>query len=188
MGDLDRFLFTHWNLSPLDPAWAVTLARLASGWLVPLAIGCVAAALVFGPRRWRWAGLQVALSMGIVWVLVLAINSQWPQPRPFVLGIGHLWIKHGATSGFPSRHAAVAMAFGLSALLVSPKRWVGLLCLGVALLIAWSRVALGVHFPVDVLAGAAIAALVVALIVGSGEALVRRKRAASARTIAHTSA
>ncbi len=188
MGDIDRFLFAHWNLSPLDPAWAVTLARLSSAWLPPLAIACVAVALLFGPRRWRLAGLQVALSMAVVWLLVLAINSLWPQPRPFVLGIGHLWIEHRPTSGFPSRHAAVGMAFGLSALRVGPQRWVGLPCLGVALLIAWSRVALGVHFPVDVLSGAAIAALVVTLTAGLFDAVGRRRRAASASTIAHARA
>jgi undecaprenyl-diphosphatase len=188
MGDIDRLLFAHWNLSPLDPAWAVALARLASAWLPPLAIGCVAAALLLGPRRWRLAGLQVALAMAVVWLLVLAINRHWPQPRPFMLGIGHLWIEHGPTSGFPSRHAAVGLAFGWSALRVSPKRWVGLLCLGAALLIAWSRVALGVHFPVDVFAGAALAALVVALIDGFVAVVGRRRRAASASTIAHTSA
>lgn len=186
MGEVDRFLFAHWNLSPLDPAWAVTLARLASAWLPPLAIACVSAALLLGPRRWRMASLQAALSMAVVWLLVLAINSHWPQPRPFVLGIGHLWIEHRPTSGFPSRHAAVGMAFGWSALRVSPQRWVGLLCLGAALLIAWSRVALGVHFPVDVFAGAAIAALVAAFIAGLFGAVGRRRRAASASTIAHT--
>ncbi|MFP8833926.1 phosphatase PAP2 family protein [Hydrogenophaga sp. XSHU_21] len=160
MGEVDRLLFAHWNLSPLDPAWAVTLARFASAWLPSLAIGCLAAALLFGTRRWRLASLQVVLAMVVVWVLVLTINRQWPQPRPFMLGIGQLWIEHGPTSGFPSRHAAVGLAFGWSALRVSPTRLVGLLCLGAALLIAWSRVALGVHFPADVLAGSVVAVLV----------------------------
>jgi membrane-associated phospholipid phosphatase len=142
MGDIDRLLFAHWNLSPLDPDWAVVLA-----------IWCVVTVLLLGPRRWRLAGLQVALAMAVVWVLVLAISRHRPQPRPFIPGIGQLRIDHGPTSGFPSRHAAVGMAFEWSALRVIPTRWVGLLCLGKALLIARNRVALGVYIPVDVFAG-----------------------------------
>ena len=55
--------------------------------------------------------------------------------------------------------AAMALAFGVSALWL-PARWpvrAGLLT--AALAVAWSRVALGLHFPSDVLVGALLGAL-----------------------------
>ena len=81
-----------------------------------------------------------------------------------MLGLGHAWIDHRPTAGFPSHHAAIAMAFGLLCLIASPSRWIGLLCLATGLLIAWSRVALGVHFPRYVLAGGLLSLLVVSLV------------------------
>ncbi len=86
MGDLDRILFSHWNLAPGDPAWAVNLARMASGLLPPLAILSLVALIVLGSRRWRLLGLEIVLAMVITWLLAYAINGLWPQPRPFSLG------------------------------------------------------------------------------------------------------
>ena len=63
---------------------------------------------------------------------------------------------------FPSAHAAVAFAIfivlGLSGKKVSKKRF--LLLLIPAFLVAWSRVELGVHEPVDVMGGAVLGTLV----------------------------
>ena len=164
MRDLDLALFVFWNLTPVDPPWVVELARMSSGLLPLIAIFSLVALILLGSRRLRHGCLEMALGMVIVWLLVTFINDVWPQPRPFVLGIGHLWIEHKPTSGFPSRHGAVGLAFGFSAVLVSPVRWLGVLGLIIGLSIAWSRVALGVHFPSDVIAGGLIAALVVAVV------------------------
>lgn len=157
-------LFVRWNLTPVDPFWMVRLARISSAFLPGLALGWLCLVMVFGSSRWRGLVVQTLVAMAVVWLLVRGIHLQWPSPRPFVLGLGHAWIHHTPSTGFPSHHAAIAMAFGFSWLVASPNRWIGLLCLGTALLIAWSRVALGVHFPSDVLAGGLLAALVVSLV------------------------
>lgn len=157
-------LFARWNLAPSDPFWLVRLARMVSAWLPGLAAGWLCLVMVFGSRRWQRLVVLVAVAMLVVWLLVRAIHLQWPSPRPFVLGLGHTWIHHRPSSGFPSQHAAIAMAFGLLLMAASPSRWIGLLCLTTGLLIAWSRVALGVHFPGDVLAGGLLSMVVVALV------------------------
>lgn len=167
MSELDRVLFAQWNLAPDDPSWAVALARMASEFLPPLALVSLVAIIVLGSRRWLLLGLEIVLAMVIVWLLAYVINDLWPHPRPFSLGIGYQWIEHKPTSGFPSRHGSVGMAFGFAALFASPKRWIGVLGLFIGLAIAWSRVALGVHFPSDVIAGAAIAAAVAAGVHGT---------------------
>ena len=71
-----------------------------------------------------------------------------------MLGLGTEWLGHSGGNGFPSSHAAVAMAFAVS-MALGPWRWpwrgAAVLC---GLLVGWSRIALGVHFPSDVLAAA----------------------------------
>jgi membrane-associated phospholipid phosphatase len=60
---------------------------------------------------------------------------------------------------FPSNHATIAAAAAAAIFLVS--RWFGLIAAGAALLMAASRVYVGVHYPHDVLVGAAIGAMIV---------------------------
>jgi len=63
---------------------------------------------------------------------------------------------------FPSAHATVAfavfIAFGLSGKKISKKKFV--LSLVPAVLVAWSRIELGVHEPIDVVGGAVLGTLV----------------------------
>jgi undecaprenyl-diphosphatase len=57
-----------------------------------------------------------------------------------------------ADPGLPSDHVTVFSALGFAALWTQgPRRW-GLALLAAGLVVGWSRVFLGVHFPWDVLA------------------------------------
>jgi undecaprenyl-diphosphatase len=159
MDALDHGLFALWNLPPQAPAWLVDVARFASGPLT-WALGLAAPALLAAPGPWRRAGAQALIALAIAWLLARGIHLAWPQPRPFVLGLGQLWVEQAASASFPSRHAVIGMAIGMTLWLAAPRRWVRVLGLAAGLLIGWSRVALGVHFPLDVLAGWALAAAV----------------------------
>jgi undecaprenyl-diphosphatase len=91
------------------------------------------------------------LAMAIAWLIARGIHVMWPQPRPAMLGVGTHWVERSGSASFPSRHATIGLAG-------APHRVAGALCFAAGVLIAWSRVALGAHFPADVLAGAVIAA------------------------------
>ena len=60
---------------------------------------------------------------------------------------------HGTS--FPSSHAAVAVAVVI-ALLPFVPRPIGIAAIAYSVLVGWSRVYLGVHYPLDVLGGAGI--------------------------------
>ena len=81
-----------------------------------------------------------------------------PVPRPFALGLGTAWVEQAANASFPSVHTSLAFAVALSVWRSGPRSGVALVLLGCALLVAWSRIALGLHFPRDVLAGALLGA------------------------------
>lgn len=62
---------------------------------------------------------------------------------------------YGGKYGFPSAHAAnsMALAFAVFVFLGRRKKWVLPIMIGWSLLLAYSRIYLGVHYPLDVLTG-----------------------------------
>ena len=120
--------------------------------LVWFGIGLLGAA-TDRPRRRRW--LRAAGTVGAAYVLNTAIKFTVKRPRPQVPGLPPLT---GTPTGlsFPSAHAtsSFAAARAYSALLPAPPLYA--LAAGLAL----SRLYLGVHWPSDSLAGAALGTLV----------------------------
>lgn len=159
MNPIDQQLFLWLNLSDQAPAWLMQLALFCSTvWPKVMLVG-VLLALVLGPPQWRRASLHALLAMLLVWLIVRGISSVWPMPRPFVLGVGQQWLAKEPSPSFPSSHAAIAWAVGVAACWWAPHPMARTALLLSALLIAWSRVALGLHFPSDTVAGIGLGAL-----------------------------
>ena len=153
MNALDERLFLWLNLSQHSPAWLMDLARFGSTVWPTAVLITVLAALVVGPGRWRCAALHMLLAMLLAWLIVRGISTTWPMPRPFVLGLGEQWLAKEPSASFPSSHASIAWAISAAALWWARHPLIIAGFLLSALLVAWSRVALGVHFPSDMVAG-----------------------------------
>ena len=156
MFPLDSTLFLWLNATAASPAWLVPLARFASQelpqWLVAGTVG----AFIVGDAQVQRCVLRVFLAMLTAWLLARLGQHLFQLQRPFTVGLGTMWLAHAGSAGFPSTHASVAFAFGGVAA-VSTQRWaLSVAALAIAALVAWSRVCLGLHFPTDVLAGAAV--------------------------------
>ena len=76
------------------------------------------------------------------------------RPRPFVIEKVNLILTHDANASFPSGHAAFFFALA-TAVYFCNKKW-GILFFVFAFLISISRVFGGIHWPADILAGAAV--------------------------------
>lgn len=104
------------------------------------------------------AGFSALLALGMAHVLA----DLWARPRPYEAHPdAHLFIAPSHDTSFPSDHATAAFAIAVA--IVVRHRRAGWIALAVATLLSISRVAVGTHYPLDVLAGAAL---------GTGAALV----------------
>jgi undecaprenyl-diphosphatase len=133
----------------------VWLTRIGTDGLVFVAVGIVLA--VLWRRPWFLVILVAAdlvadvLSYGLrQWIGRERPPLVYPEPRPLV---------HTPHSGaFPSGHSAAAFACATVIAWASPRLAVPAFVLAAA--IAFSRVYVGVHWPLDVLGGAALGVLV----------------------------
>ncbi len=154
---LDLKLFLLLNGSMAAQPWLLVLAYFFANqliYLVPVGLG---GAWCWGNRARRSLALNILLAV----LLVLAINYLagwlWPRSRPFVLGVGHTFFSHAATPAFPSTHAGILWTIGLTLLLYRAHAVAAWLVLAAGLGVAWARVFLGVHFPLDMLGALASA-------------------------------
>ncbi|MFM9925041.1 phosphatase PAP2 family protein [Variovorax sp. H27-G14] len=162
MQALDFALFGLLNAAPTVAPWTLRFAEFASDLLPALLTLAVGACALFS-RRWRYALFTLLVSVLAVWLVVHAIRTLAPIPRPAFYGLGIQWVAQGVRPGFPSLHAAgtFAAAFSLWCL---PSRGPMHAALLVAALVAWSRVFLGLHFPSDILGAVMLGALVSILV------------------------
>ena len=79
------------------------------------------------------------------------------RTRPWLVveGLVHMVEEHDPNS-FPSGHTCAAFAAASAWCRTLPKRWMKIVAVVMAALMGFSRLYVGVHFPSDVLAGAAL--------------------------------
>ncbi|MCK9801233.1 phosphatase PAP2 family protein [Pseudomonas chlororaphis] len=158
MEELNRSLFLAINASAEASLPMRELAIFFAQWMVFCVPLLLAVLWIFGEQRQRRVVLLAGLSIALALACNLVIRELWFHPRPFMLGLGQNFLAHAPGASFPSDHASglFAMAF---ALILASLRKTGLVMLGLALLVSWARVYLGVHFPFDILGGCLVGLL-----------------------------
>ena len=154
--NLNHALFFWINATPASPQGTLSLATFIAKDLI-LLIPLLAAALwLWGPRSevdaQRHLVLKMTLAMGFSLALSFCVGLLFPHARPFAVGAGYNFLHHAADDSFPSDHGTVAFTFALAFLFWHRLRS-GAVLLVAACAIAWSRVYLGVHWPLDMVGG-----------------------------------
>jgi undecaprenyl-diphosphatase len=159
----NRALFLAINGSAATPHWIVGLALICAKYLAVL-VPLLLVGLWLTGRDWQ---REMTLRACLVTLFALLINFLiglvWPHPRPFAIGLGHLFMPHVPSPSFPSDHATAFAAVAL-ALLAYKLRRLGLLTVIAGLAVAWARIFTGVHFPLDMLGAVVVASLAYAVV------------------------
>jgi undecaprenyl-diphosphatase len=165
---LNLSLFSFLNAEPTLAGWRLAGAVFAAQWLILLAPLLLVVLWMSGSAVCRQVAVRAALATAGALAINAACGLLWFHPRPFMAGVGHTFLHHAPDSSFPSDHATIMFTVALvcAASQAAGVRRLGRLLLGVALVVAWSRVYLGVHYPLD-MAGALVVALLATLLVGT---------------------
>lgn len=141
---------------PMSIEWAARPFSWLGGWIGIAALAAVASFVLVRGRAWLDLWFLLAAVLGSQ--LAVAPLKEWfDRPRPR----GGAAVPLPASASFPSGHAASGVAcLGAVALLAAERltsqrarRWLWGVTVAVGLGVGLSRVALGVHYASDVLAG-----------------------------------
>lgn len=164
---LMRTLLSHWDHKTFNGVatrhWPGAdrilpkLSRSADHGL--LWLGTAAGAAALGGRPARRAALRGVASLAVASLTVNTLGKRSVRrERPLLDAVPVIrqLARQPFTTSFPSGHSASAVAFATG--VAFENKWWGLALAPVAAAVAFSRVYTGVHYPGDVLAGAALGA------------------------------
>jgi undecaprenyl-diphosphatase len=146
--------------------WLMKL--LVSDYLIPVSLALTLVGLWFVGndrlvRQRHQIGVFAALAaMGFSSLAVYVINSAYFRPRPFAKYDVTLLFYQPTDSSFPSN--VVAATFGLAAAVWGVNRRVGTALMVAAGIQGFARVYAGVHYPLDIIAGALIGIVIAFLV------------------------
>ena len=152
---LNQSVFFALNAQPGAAEGLLSLARFCASGIVFMMPAIALGLWFLGGREGHRQALFMTLAVMISLGLGMVCGTLWFHPRPFMIPLGHTWISHPADNSFPSDHATVMFSAAF-ALLSLRLRAPGLLMLLAALPVAWSRIYLGVHFPLDMVGAARV--------------------------------
>jgi undecaprenyl-diphosphatase len=152
---VEAWIVAH-RLGPLD--WlSIGLSRIGTLGAIWLVLALALAAL----RRNPWLLVAVVAADGVADLLASIGKTLVHRHRPFVHQLGPA----ATTHSFPSFHAATSFACAAVLASFAPRLRIPLYTL--AVLISISRLYNGVHFPLDVLAGALLGLITALLLLAA---------------------
>lgn len=159
----NQYIFLLLNAPAHPDAVVVEAAKFAANWLVVAAALLMGYLWIWGPAMKRSALIAVAISTALALGINLFLGFLWFEPRPFMIGLGHTLMSHAPDNSFPSDHATFMWSLGLGLVATRASRRAGWLVAIFGAAVAWARIYLGVHFPVDMIGSFAVAVVSAAI-------------------------
>ena len=150
LSELNLSLFSWINASPEASNTSIHFAIFIANDLLYCMILLFAWFWLRGNYDTKKQILKAFIFTSIAILISQCISHVYYHPRPFVMEVGRTLIYHARNGSFPSDHMLIFSTIAFS-YLFSAQRKLGGFLLIMAWLVAWSRVYLGVHFPLDML-------------------------------------
>ena len=131
----------------------------------PLVVGVL---ILFGKRETRLLGVELLVLLGIGVVTGDVLKAVWFRYRPFdsasgVTGIVTRIVALDLDSSYPSGHALIVSIGAVFSLLRFSRKGIAALLALESALVCYSRIYLGVHYPLDVVGSVLAASTIVFL-------------------------
>lgn len=156
---MNDHLFLLLNASAAPYPLLVDLADVIAQQLIYLIPVLLLALWIWGPPERRTDLISTTIAAGCALGANQLVGLLWYEPRPFMIGLGHTLLAHVPENSFPSDHTTFFLTTGLALIATRGAPGFGKLVALLGVLVAWARIYLGLHFPVDMLASALIACL-----------------------------
>ena len=155
--NVDVVLFYFINLNIQNPFFnylmpIITNLGLSLFWIVLSII-----LIIFGGKKGRNVALILLIAIVIGFFLFDILKYVFMRPRPFMVLTGVHQLATAYNYSFPSGHATIAF---IACIILGKKYGHLILFILFAVLIAFSRVYIGVHYPGDVVAGALLGVII----------------------------
>ena len=160
--DINQLLFLKLNHAAqfIPITWWGYITYLGDG----MAVGCILAVVFRKDPKIALVGIITVLTSGII---VQVLKSYFSIPRPAgTLNLDKFYLFGDIlkSRGFPSGHSSTAFSLLGTFFYAHDNNKQGWLFFSAALLIAFSRVAIGIHWPADIIAGSMIGLAAIYLI------------------------
>jgi undecaprenyl-diphosphatase len=158
--EYDTRVFEFLNEKLANPVFDFTMPIITNDWVLRIALAIVLLLLlILGRKQERMAVVLVLVAIAIADQLSSSLLKHLVErvrPCHVVQGV-HLLVDCGQGFSFPSSHAANSFAVATTFAILLRKY--KLLLFVVAVIVSYSRIAVGVHYPIDVLCGAVVGLL-----------------------------
>jgi undecaprenyl-diphosphatase len=150
LSELNLSLFSFINASPDASNLKINFAIFIANDLLYCMIALFAWFWLRGDYQIKKQILKAFIFTSIALFISQCISHIYYHPRPFVMDVGRTLIYHSPNGSFPSDHMLIFSSIAFS-YFFSTYRKLGIFLIMLAWLVAWSRIYVGVHFPLDML-------------------------------------
>lgn len=148
--DNTALFFQIFNLSHQNPLIAKA-AIFGAEYLIFLTIILVFLLVIKAGPREKKSIFLIILGLLISEIIIQIIRIFYLEPRPFISHPITTLIKHSAEASFPSTHTTIMAVFAWAYTFYRSKY--ASLFLTLMLIVGFSRIVVGVHYPIDILGG-----------------------------------